>query len=111
MLSWQSSSSLQASFIETASLQYSLPCRLPKYLLVTFEVLLPPCLQFLRNLTKGARKLTFTIAPKLMLVGEIAERNLAPRPVKPMLVKRIELPKVSARSAIAGGIEVEYCQV
>jgi hypothetical protein len=62
-------------------------------------------------LAKGARKLTFTIAPKLMLVDEIAERNLAPRLVKPMLVKRIELPKVSARSAIAGGIEVEYCQV
>jgi hypothetical protein len=80
-------------------------------LLVTFEVLLPPCLQFRENLAKGARKLTFTIAPKLMLVGEIAERNLAPRLVKPMLVKRIELPKVSARSAIARGIEVEYCQV
>ena len=46
-----------------------------------------------------------------MLVGEIAERNLAPRLVKPMLVKQIELPKVSARSAIAGGIEVEYCQM
>ena len=74
-------------------------------------MLLQPCLQSRENYSKGGQQLTFTIARKLVLIGEIEERILAPMLVRLKSVGRIKLPIVSIMFAKVADIVVEYYQV